>query len=258
MVTLIRQELFKLMHKKSTIIGTIALLLLMTIFAVFSKLQPSFSDPKGEFIAAYGGTSWVVFFMIAACSTIVAMEFQYGTIKELLYRKYYRGEILASKWITMFIYSLYFYVLSFVFSVILKVVLFNSKFSFSDIYTNDQSVMHVTLVTYAGNFVGLWLLLSLVLLLANVFKSSAAAISVGIVGYFATSIVSSLMFMLINKWEWLKWNPLNMLNLSDQLSNSTVIGTLTRLSNTELVWGNLVYTGIFLFLGYLVFRRRNV
>ncbi|GAJ25715.1 membrane spanning protein [Liquorilactobacillus sucicola DSM 21376 = JCM 15457] len=258
MVTLIRQEIFKLTHKKSTLIGTIALLVLMTIFAVFSRMQPSFSDPEGNFIAAYGGISWVVFFMIAACSTIIAMEFQYGTVKELLYRKYYRGQVLASKWITMFLYSLYFYVLSFVFSVILKVIFFNSKFSFTDVYTNGESVMHVTLVTYVGNFIGLWLLLSLVLLLANIFKSSAAAISVGIVGYFATNIVSSLMFMLIHKWEWLKWNPLNMLNLSSQLGNSTVIGTLTRLSNTELVWGNLIYTAIFLFLGYLVFRKRNV
>ncbi|KRL01104.1 ABC transporter permease [Liquorilactobacillus capillatus] len=258
MVTLIRQEIFKLIHKRSTLIGTIALLVLMTIFAIFSKLQPSFSDPKGDFIAAYGGLSWVVFFMIAACSTIIAMEFQYGTVKELLYRKYYRGQILASKWITMFLYSLYFYVLSFIFSIILKLVLFNSKFSLTDLYSNDQSIMHTTLVTYAGNFVGLWLLLSLVLLLANVFKSSAAAISVGIVGYFATSIVSSLLFMLINKWEWVKWNPLNMLNLPTQLSNSTVVGTLTRLSNAELVWGNLIYTAIFLFLGYLIFRKRNV
>lgn len=54
--------------------------------------------------------------MIAACSSIIAMEFQYGTIKELLYRKYYRGQILISKWIPC-------YFIRFIFAASLGMVL---------------------------------------------------------------------------------------------------------------------------------------
>lgn len=64
------------------------------------------------------------------------------------------------------------------------------------------------------------MILSLVLLLANVFRSTAAAISIGIVGYFGLYIIEGMMIKVMNRWEWLKWNPLNILNLPLQLTES--------------------------------------
>ncbi|GHP13775.1 membrane protein [Lentilactobacillus fungorum] len=257
MVTLVKQEMYKLLHKKSTPAVSVVLLIIMTIFGVLSKTNPKYWGPKDMFVSMYTGENWVVLFMIAACSSIIAMEFQYGTIKELLYRKYYRGEILVSKWITMLVYSIYFFVLTFVYSLILKVILYNSKFKLSDTYANNHSIVETQVLGMVGAFLSVWLILSLVLLLANVFKSTAAAISIGIIGYFALSMVSGLMFVLMQKWDWLKWNPLNMMNLPSQIVDNSY-HKMTLLSTPEMVWGSLIYTAIFMAISYVVFKRRSV
>lgn len=257
MVTLVKQELFKLVHKKSTWITSVMMLIIMTIYAFIARNNANTFDPKAIYIGLFTGMTWVVFFMIAASSSIISMEFQYGTIKELLYRKYYRGEILVSKWITMFLYSVYFMLLAFVYALILKVTVLNSNFQLSENYGYKHSILTTTIYTSLAQFVSLWLILSLVLLLANLFKSSAAAISVGIIGYFAISIISSLLAIVIKKWTWLKWNPLNMMNYPNQVASPS-LKHITLLSTNELLIGSLVYMAIFLGISYVVFKRRSV
>ena len=257
MVTLVRQEIFKLVHKKSTWATSIILLVIMTIFAVISRNHPNTIDPKTIFVSLFTGFDWIVLFMIAAASSIISMEFQYGTIKELLYRKYYRGEILVSKWLAMVLYSIYFIALAFVYSLILKLILFNGTFQLSETYGNKHSILVTALYTSLSGFVALWLVLSLVLLLANLFKSSAAAISVGIIGYFAINVISSMLIIAIKKWTWLKWNPLNMMNYPNQVISPS-LKHMTLLSTNELLIGSLVYMVIFLLISYSVFKRRNV
>ncbi|AMV60384.1 ABC transporter, permease protein [Pediococcus damnosus] len=257
MLTLINQELFKLLHKKSTYFATILLIVLMSLFAGLAKAHPNYFDPEGLFKSNFTGTEWVVFLMIAGCGAIVSMEFQYGTVKELLYRKYNRGQVIVSKWLTMFIYSVYLYALTFVMTIILKVVLFNDTFELTKTASNGRTLIENLGITMGGKFIGLWLILTLVLLLATLFKNATVAVSVGIIGYFASSIIANLMFILIAKWDWLKWNPINMLNLSSQVVESSY-KTLTKLSVDQMVWGNLGYIVVFLFCGYLVFKKRNV
>lgn len=257
MLTLIHQETFKLLRKKSTYFATILLAGLMILFAVLAKLHPKYFSPVGMFNNNFSGTLWITFFMIAACGAIVAMEFQYGTVKELLYRKYNRGQVLMSKWLVMFAYSLYLYILAFVLTIILKVSLFNNTFAFSKIGAGGHTLIENVGITMSGQYIGLWLILSLVLLLATMFKSATVAVSVGFIGYFASSVIANLMFTLIAKWEWLKWNPINMLSLTDQITDSTY-KTFTRLSTDQLLLGNVGYVIVFLFLGYLIFRKRNV
>ncbi|AQW21482.1 ABC transporter permease [Lentilactobacillus curieae] len=257
MISLVKEEIYKLVNKKSTIAITICLLVAMTGIAIITKVQPKIFGAKMMFDATYTGLTWVVLVLIAACGTIIAMEFQYGTIKEVLYRQYYRGQVIVSKWITMLLYSLYLFILTFVYSIILKFVLFNDKIDLSKHYGADHSLLVTTIISYAGQFVSVWLILSLVLLLANLFKSNAAAISIGIIGYFALSMVSQLMTLAIHKWNWLKWNPLNMMNLGNQVVEGSY-KHLTYLSTTQLTWGCLAYTAIFLFISYVVFKKRSV
>ncbi|BEI64045.1 hypothetical protein IYO1511_c15300 [Lactiplantibacillus plantarum] len=108
-----------------------------------------------------------------------------------------------------------------------------------------------------GEFLNTWLLLSLVLLIAALFKSSGAAVAVGIIGYFVLGMVNIPMIALIRKYTWLKWNPLNMFNFSAQLGLPT-LSKITKLTDVQLFWGNLAYIILFLVLGLLFFRRREV
>lgn len=66
-------------------------------------------------------------------------------------------------------------------------------------------------------------------------NSSGAAISAGIVFYFASSIVSGILTAVIAKWEWVKWNPISMLNLQNQLGNEKIMEPLTHLSTNQLL-----------------------
>ncbi len=50
--------------------------------------------------------------MIAATASIITMETQYGTIKNVLSQRYSRTQVLISKWLVMLTYSVYLYVMT--------------------------------------------------------------------------------------------------------------------------------------------------
>lgn len=256
MSTLIRQELFKIYKKKSTFILFGVVTLLMILMSVFSNNKPDIFDPENTFISAYSAFSWIVFIMIVQASTIISMEFEYGTIKNLLYRNFSRTQVIISKCIALFIYSISLYVGTSIIAIILK--LFTaSDLSLLQKVNENMSLIQVYLFNTLGNFVGLWLVISLVLLLSCIFRSSTISIVAGFIFYFATSIVSGILFLVIEKWEWVKWNPTNMLNLSGQINNAE-IESLTQLSLSQLFVGNIIYIIIFLFLVTVVFKKKNI
>ncbi|MBU0438839.1 ABC transporter permease [Staphylococcus succinus] len=257
MTTLIKQELFKMFKKKSSIIIPILIFILMIGLAILSKNYPDIMESKALFKQGYSAFSWIFFLMIIQASTIITMEFHYGTIKNLLYRNYSRTSIIISKIISLVIYSLIIFVISIVISLILNLTFF------SDVNILKQSGDHLSLLqdmllTALSNYVGMWLLLSLTLLISCIFKSPGVSIAIGIIFYFAISIVSGILFALIDQWEWLKWLPINMLNLSSQITDNEVFKALTKLELHELFIGNIVYIIIFLALVIFVFKKKNV
>ena len=82
---------------------------------------------------------------------------------------------------------------------------------------DELSLLSKMLLTGLGTFIGTWLVLSITLLISCAMKSPGVSIAVGIVFYFATSILSGLLTIVIDKWEWLKWNPINMMNIMVQI-----------------------------------------
>lgn len=258
MMTLIKQELYKLYKKKSTLVLSILLVVYTVGMALLSKNYPSVLSPEMILPEMFGGLSIVVFIMIAAGSSSIAMESQFGTLKNLLYRQYSRGQVLASKWITLLIYSAYLYALTYVLTIVAKFTMFPS-IKLSQLIEGSNSITVLDKMGYnmLGNFVGLWLIISLVLMISCWFNSSGAAISLGIVFYFASSILSGILMIAIQKWEWVKWNPVNMLNLAGQISMDEM-SEMTRLSTNQLYAGNIVYMAIFLGLGYIVFKKKSV
>lgn len=257
MTTLIKQEIFKLSKKKSTWISSIILVAMQLGLAVWAKNKPDMFGDIGSMIQdGFLGLPLIFFFLVAACSSIITMEFQYNTIKEVLYRKYNRAQILVSKWITMFLYSIYWLVLTYAVTFVLKVIFF-PKFDLGKQVAHDQTFMTMLSKYVSAEFLSYWLLLSLVLLMANLFKNSAIATTVGIVGYFVVSIVEGILIAVILLWEWVKWNPLTMLMYPQQIVDPG-ISHLTKLSLNQLFAGNVIYLIIFLILGYVAFARRNV
>ena len=244
------------MHKKSTWICTLALVIIQIAYAIFAKNNfHHFIQRLDVFNNGYLDFILIVFFLIAGSATIISSEFEYGTIKELLYRRYNRGEVLVSKWLTIFFYSLYWYILTGLVTLILNTVV--SKINLGHSAGHGYTYLTHFLASQGANLLITWLLISLVFLLANIFNNSAVAVSVGIVGYFIVSVASGFLYSLIAKWEWVKWNPLTMLDYPNQITTPTITH-FTKLSLNQLAVGNLVYIAIFLGIGYLVFKKRNV
>ncbi|WEV56814.1 ABC transporter permease [Ligilactobacillus acidipiscis] len=255
MPNLVKQEMFKLTKKKSTWIEIIVLLVLQTFIAWFVKSNSNLSAGV-YFNQGFYGFQLALFFLLAAAASIITSEFEYGTIKNLFYQKHNRGQVLASKWITMLCYALFLYILVVLSSLLLKLILFPSLNLTATTGFNGSNLIVHFLEFHSAQLVINLLLISLVMLVANLFTNSTIAVSVGIIGYFVALLASSSVESLINRWEWLKWSPLTMLNYPVLVNEG--VAHLNKLTSSQMLTGNLVYMGIFLLLGYVAFNRRNV
>ena len=244
MGTLIKQECFKLFKKKSTFIIPIVIIAIMLILAIVSSQYSSIFSPEENFKNGYSSFSWAIFLLIIQASTIITMEFHYGTIKNLLYR-------------TLFIYSIIIFAIFLGITIVLHLI-FNGDTSLIEASQNKESLLSDLLLRTLGVFVAMWLLISLTLLISCIMKSPGVSIAVGIIFYFAVSIISGILFAIINKWEWLKWNPINMMNIQIQVIDNKAFKELTKLELHELFIGNIVYILIFLILVVWIFKKKNV
>ncbi|MCY1565866.1 ABC transporter permease [Staphylococcus pettenkoferi] len=256
MGTLIKQECFKLCKKKSTFIIPIIVILLMVVQAIISKNYDDVFSPQSSIESAFSGFSWFIFLLIIQASTIISMEFYHGTIKNLLYRKYTRTNIIISKIITLVIFSLLYFIISIVVGFILWAIFFND-INLLESKGDELSLLSKMLLTGLGTYVGTWLVLSVTLLISCAMKSPGVSIAVGIVFYFATSILSGILTIIVDKWEWLKWNPISMMNIMVQIIDKEM-KKFTKLELHELFIGNIVYIIIFLILVVFVFKKKNV
>ena len=258
MLRLYEQEVFKLLKKRSTLILVVLLVMQNIVFAIFADVDSTHFIPKRLFIANFSTSSYLTLVMIAAAAAIITSEFEYDTLKNLVPHATSRQAIIISKWLAILTYSLGLYLLISLLSLLNKFLFFNQTFALTDKIAGMKiPIWQQWLITIAGDYVNLWLILSLVFLIAAALKKSSTAISLGIVGYFSLTIIGTLMFQLIKKWEFLKWNPLNFLNYPSQLIFPQIVGKMTRLSTTQLLWGNLVYIIIFLGIGLYFFSRKE-
>ncbi|WDF82645.1 ABC transporter permease [Lacticaseibacillus pabuli] len=256
MLNLIHEELYKLFHKKGTYFGLAAIFIVQIAIAILAKKAPTFMSPEGALSVSFLGESIALFVMIAAAASIIAMEFQYGTIRQLLYRKYYRSQVFISKLIVIVLHAVVLYVLQFGMSLLLKVILF-PKVDLGKQVGHGRTLLENLTLSTLGQFVGVLLLLSIVVLLATMLKNNAVAITVGYIGYFVIELAASFLLILITKWDWVKWNPFTMLLFGNQLTEPAM-HVMTKLTTMQLGFGSALYTVAFTFIAYALFRRRNV
>jgi len=224
--------------------------------AIYSSHNSQLLDPKKAFFSNFFVLVLIAFFMIALCSTTLSTEIQSGTLKSLLYRKYSIYQVLISKWLSLLIYTIALYVAGMIISLVLHWMMFQKTVPLSVQLPGGSSFLQAWLLSSFGSFLSLIFLLSFVLLLGTLFTSSTAALVAGIATYFIAGIFNQLLFSLIAKTDWLKWMPLNMMNLGDQISTPSM-STATHLNLVEMTAGYLVYVVLFLGAGLIIFRRRN-
>lgn len=248
----VKQELFKLMKQQLILKQTMILSGLIFLFSIVTKFNNFKVLSAENLVATCFNSGWlIVLFMVYLTSQTFSMEFRFGTIKNLLKKNQQRRIIFFSKLVTLAGYSVYLNVVSMTATICLSMILF------PEISLNQTEVLRVLFTNLLGNFIGMWLFASLSLMISLVVSNESLASILGIATYFLSSMLAGIQFMVLDQINWLRWNPLNMLNLSNQLSNSN-IEKLTQLATSQLLIGNLVYIISFLLIASFLFSRKKV
>lgn len=248
MLYLVKQEMFKNYHKKSTFVSMIIQVLFMLSMAILSLKYSNVFKGKSLFIENYNATLWIVFVLIFMASNIFLNEYKYGTIKLLISKEFSRTQIYFSKVIFVFIQSVVLYLLAIIMTFIINFV-----FTRVAITSADMKSLFTNIVC---EFFSTWLIVSLCFLLASIFRSSGLSITISIILYFSASIASNLMFMVIASNKILRFNPINMLNITNQAGDSSY-SHLTLLPMYAYFIGIPIYVFIFMLIGDYIFVQRN-
>ncbi|RHW49820.1 ABC transporter permease [Bombilactobacillus bombi] len=248
----LKQEFYKFSYQKTPIYGFLALLVLM-IYTILSG-----NVNKSMITQAFGAGQWLSIIMITISSTFLTMEYKNNTMITLLYKSSSKLQVYLSKILVMIIYSIFLLVTSFVFTLILKAISSGNKFLWSELY-GQNTLFSGLILTLIGTFIYLLFTISLAFLLITLFKNNAAVICLGLViAFLGASLSSVIMDNFPRLIPLMKWNPLNMIYVMNQLNKTPIFSNISHLSNWQLINGNIVYIMIFNLLGYLLFKRRRV
>lgn len=250
----IKNEFFKITHQKITWIAPILILCLMMLSRAFIGN----SEQRLLIMATYNSGEWILLALIIVCSTVLSMEYQYHTILLTIYKAPNRFQVFASKLLVISIYNLFLHFLAIIFTLLLQLTPLKAHVSWLIINKYSQSLVINMLNTILIDLVASTLIVSLIFLSSSLIKSNSIVITINLAIVFMGQTASSqLLNTNAHLLNLVKWNPLNMYNLTAQYYNHAVYHDTSHLTNIELLLGTLIYTAIFLILGYYLFRKKK-
>lgn len=272
MGVLITNEWIKLTKKKSTWI-----MLAIMVVMVFGLTWMMRITSNGEMLAnetfsrLTDMTSFLNLFVVIVAASMLAEEFSRGTIKFLLIRPYSRTQILAAKFITSLLYTIFGTIVLFISSFLASNLLLTAESPMKVIDGFNGSTALMVALSYAGtNLLLILLYLSLTIFISAVIRSQSLAVGLGIGVLFGSSMINGLLMLAMQKYPWLKWNMFNMLNIKNLLpevmGESTGMGVSVStdgmmelyLSYGEMAIGLLIYTIIIYGITNWLFAKRDV
>lgn len=255
MKNLISEELYKLVHKRGT--RYVPLVLFLAMLAIGLMARNSFYAPW-YITSAFAGTEWVLIIIIIACATTISMEYEYGTIKHLVIQDKGRSKIFLSKFIVIILYDVYLHLLAFLFTFPIKLLTYGSKYPFSYVYNNNQTIFTILVIDCLIDLLGSVIIIGAIFLLACAAKSAAVAVASGITLVFIGQAIS---LMLVKNaaqiFPLIRWNPFNMLNMQNEWANPDYY-RLTQLTIKQLIVGNVIYSILFLGLAFFTFKHKRI
>ncbi|WP_125567114.1 ABC transporter permease [Companilactobacillus insicii] len=250
MITNLREELFKFSHQKSVVAGIIILILLMIYSALTTKTDAT------QVIFEFGAVQWIPIIIIAVGSTFFAMEYQNRTIVILVYKHTKRWQIYFSKLMIVWLYSIVLTIITTILTIIIKSLFIDTPWS--TLITNHQTQLTLLIGNIIGTLIYALFIVALSFMLIMIMKVNAVVIGIGLsLGFLGAGISVALMKSFTSLIPILRWNPLNMIFITQQLANPPY-AAISHLSLIEIVGGNLIYTIIFIILGYNLFKKRRI
>lgn len=255
MYTELKQELYKLGHRQLPwwIIS------FLILFMIFMGLAMGRDYSKLLVMTCYDSSQAIMLILVVVGSTIFSMEFQNKTILMVMYRASNKGAVYLAKFITIFIYNVFLHLVAMLVTIFFNTVpILVNPVAWSTTYKYQQSLFINMIATTGVDIVTSTLIISLICLTSCLINSDTIVIVVNALIIFMGSTLSvNLLNANIGPIKLIRWNPLNMLNLTTQYYNYATYHLTSMLSSTQLLIGTLCYTAIFTILGYLIFRRKS-
>lgn len=233
-----------------------AILAFVTPIVVLTWLVPADSQQAGYY--SLGGAGLIVAISASVISALTfTQEFNYGTIRPLLSRQYSRLQVFVAK-IIMIVFE-YVLVLT---SAVLGTLAGRLIFQMTNGTTETEIQWQPFLFNQVMDVIMTLFFFAIVLMVSNLVKSTAAAVSIGIVLSVATSIIAAITTFLVQFWEPLRWNPLTVEAFLSQFNGQKVQNEyMMNYFGTDVwvVWAVYIFYLVVIYvLTYLIFRRRSV
>ncbi|WP_096271515.1 ABC transporter permease subunit [Paucisalibacillus globulus] len=196
-------------------------------------------------------------FVIIVGSSIVAHEFNKGTIKLLLVRSASRNQILASKFITTLLFGIFLLVVTFILSFIIGSILFGFDGSSVHLSAIDGEVTERSRILFLGlsylaSSVSILMLTAMAFMISTIFRSETIAIALSVMLLFIGSTATGILAMFT---DWAKYSVFANTNLELYFTDGPMIEGMTLGFSIVVL---IVYLILFLFLSFLFFKKRDV
>ncbi|EEU30517.1 hypothetical protein HMPREF0501_00895 [Limosilactobacillus coleohominis 101-4-CHN] len=251
----IRQELYKLRHRRLPWLVIIPLVILMIIIGL--AMGHTYSNLL--VMTCYDSSTIIWLLLVIVGSTIFSMEFQNGTIIPLMYHSSSRSAVFFAKVLVLLMYNVFLHMIAMAITILLNIVpLINNPISWTAIYQYHQPLWLNMLVTTGVDLITSSMIISLICLTSCLINSNMTVIALNtLIIFMGSGLSSNLQLAQVGSRNLIRWNPFNMLNLTNQYYNYAAYHPASLLSNGQLFWGTFIYTIIFVLLGYGCFQRKH-
>lgn len=219
MMNLIQLELFKLGKKKiSWVIPLIIFVLAIFYLSAIRNFSTEVPESGSYLASLMGFPTLMNLGIVVIASGIVSSEFSQGTVKFLLIRPYKRSEILLAKFIVVLIYSILFSLALLLATLLLTSLFLKTQSPLVQSTVYQQPALVAALQQLGLNFFLILFYVAIVFLLQTLTRSQALAVGFGVAFLFGSSVLSMINIMIMVKYPWFKWNPLNFLQIKDTVT----------------------------------------
>ncbi|MCH4056832.1 MAG: ABC transporter permease [Lactobacillaceae bacterium] len=245
-------EWYKFRKQRLPLYGSLALVLLM----IYSGLTSS--DGRSLMLSSFGAIQWLPIILIAVGSSFLDMEYRYHTVIMLRYKSSNLFKSYLAKLVIVYFYGVGLVLLALLLTILLKGVFVGNQVRWFDLIADRGSILQITLVNLLGTLLYLLFIVTMSFMLILIVKINAAVIGISLaIGFFGAGLSEALIKTFADATTILRWNPLNMILVTQQLTNSQYV-QISHLTNPEIIVGVFGYALLFLILGYQLFKKRPV
>lgn len=251
MMISLRHEFYKFVHQKLPVYGFAVLFILMLYTAITGE------NNNTMFVQCFGMGQWSIVILIAIASDFLTMEYRNNTIDTLFYKTSNKFKIYLSKFLVIVSYGMTLLTTGALVTIIFSFIFANHHLPWLESFNGQHTILISLLLNIMGYFFYMLFVVALSFLLICWLQSNSLIIVIGLLFVFLGSNIStSIMKNIPSSVVFMKWNPLNMVYVINQLSTKKYV-VFSNLNDLQIIVGTLVYSFIFFIVGYFIFNHRQ-